>query len=64
MAVSRQQARDVVDVVMDELSTRGGFDHWAGEVTPDVWSELMGDLTDQMHEKLNRICGPHGHQGQ
>lgn len=42
----------IVTDVMEELNGRGGFDHWWGNIDPDIQKEIGEDLRTLVHTHL------------
>jgi hypothetical protein len=45
--VKKVKAKQVVEVVLNELGGRGGFDHW--------WDNIDEDIQDEIREKLVKL---------
>lgn len=43
-----EKTERVVEVVMEELESRGGFDHWWGGIERDVQEEILHALNGRV----------------
>jgi len=50
--ITTEQARKAVDIVLEELNGRGGFDHFWDSVDKDIQEEIKETCASQVHLQL------------